>query len=125
MYLRIEAICNLGRAPEMRLTPAGKEVTSFSAAATVGYGEYKKTVWMRVTAWGKLAISCNEYLHKGSKIFLAGELSPDDNGNPAIWTDKDGNPRTSYEVTANTVRFLDSRGDPETLKPVDEDQVPF
>ena len=109
MYLNIEAIANLGRDPEMRLTPAGKEVTTFSAAATVGYGEYKKTVWLRVTAWGKLAISCNEYLHKGSKIFLSGELAPGDDGSPKIWTDKEGNARTSYEVTASRVVFLDSK----------------
>jgi len=109
MHLKLTGIGNLGRDPEMRMTPAGKEVTTFSVAANVGYGEYKKTAWLRLTCWGKLAISCNEYLHKGSKIFFEGELQPDDNGSPKIWTDKEGNPRTSYEVTAQTVRFLDSK----------------
>jgi single-strand DNA-binding protein len=124
MYLEIKAIGNLGRDPEMRLTPAGKEVTTFSMAATVGYGEHKKTCWLRVTCWGKLAINCNEYLHKGSKVFVSGELSPGDDGSPKIWNKQDGTPATSYEVTANTVRFLDSKqGHGEQVE--SDDGIPF
>ena len=109
MYVNITAVGNLGRDPEMRYTQNGKAVTKLSMAATVGYGDNQKTIWFRVTCWGKTAEAANNYLSKGSKVLVSGELTPGDNGNPAIWTTKDGNPAATFEINADTVKFLDSR----------------
>ena len=131
MYSKVFILGNCGREPEQRYTPAGKAVCNFSVASNRSFkgkdGEWQSEVtWYRVTTWNDLAERCNEKLHKGSTVFIEGRLNPDENGNPAIWTDKDGNPRTSYEVTARDVRFLDSRGEgsPELQKPVADDGIP-
>lgn len=115
-YHTLILIGNLGRDPEMRYTPSGQPVTSFSVASNRSYvnnnGEKTdETIWFRVTAWGKLAETCNQYLHKGSKVLVEGRLVPDKNGGPRIWNRQDGTPSASFEVTANTVRFLSTRGE--------------
>ena len=106
---------NLGRDPEMRYTPEGKAVTNFSIAVNDDYtnnnGErIKRTIWVRVSAWGKQGESCNQYLKKGSKALVEGRLTADPaTGGPRIWTGQDGSTRASFEVSAQTVRFLSSR----------------
>jgi single-strand DNA-binding protein len=101
----------------MRYTPTGQAVTSFSVATnrqwTNNNGEtVKETIWFRVSAWGKMAETCNQYLKKGSKVLVEGRLTADSNtGGPRIWTGQDGQPRASYEVSAQTVRFLTSRSE--------------
>ena len=70
-----------------------------------------ETVWFRVSVWGRQAESCNQYLRKGRQVLVEGRLNPDDNGNPRIWNAQDGTPRASFEVTAQTVRFLGGRDD--------------
>lgn len=106
---------NLGRDPEMRYTPSGQAVTSLSVAVNDDYtnsnGErVKRTIWVRVSTWGKQAENCNQYLKKGSKVLVEGRLIADQStGGPRIWTGQDGQPRASYEVSAVTVRFLSSR----------------
>lgn len=115
-YHTIIVVGNLGREPEMRYTPSGQPVTSFSIASNRSYvntsgDKVDETIWFRVTAWGKLAETCNQYLHKGSKVLVEGRLTPDKNGGPRIWTNKDGQSAASYEITANTVRFLSQRGE--------------
>jgi len=105
---------NLGRDPEMRYTPSGEPVTSFSVATSREYtgkdGKVKETTWFRISVWGKMAEVCNNYLRKGSKVLVEGRLTPDPaTGAPRIWTGKDGRQGTSYEITASTVRFLSSR----------------
>jgi single-strand DNA-binding protein len=116
MYQRLVLVGNLGRDPEMRYTPNGTAVTSLSVATSRKYttadGQQKEeTVWFRVSVWGKQAEPCNQYLSKGRKVLVEGTLVPDENGGPRIWTDKEGKPRASFEVRANTVRFLDSKRD--------------
>jgi single-strand DNA-binding protein len=117
MYQTLILVGNLGKDPEMRYTPSGKPVTSFSVATSHQYtnnnGEtVKETVWFRVTTWGKQAEVCNQYLKKGSKVLVEGRLTSDAaTGGPRVWTGQDGAPRASFEVNANTVRFLSSRGD--------------
>jgi single-strand DNA-binding protein len=65
-----------------------------------------------VTTWGKLAETCSQYVQKGSKVFIEGRLQPDaTSGGPRIWERQDGTKSASYEVVANTVRFLSSRGE--------------
>jgi single-strand DNA-binding protein len=64
--------------------------------------------------WGKMAETCNQYLKKGSKVLVEGRLTADAaTGGPRIWTGQDGSPRASFEVTAQTVRFLSSRSEGE------------
>jgi single-strand DNA-binding protein len=127
---------NLGRDPEMRYTPSGQPVTSFSVACSRQYNntngeKVDETIWFRVTAWGKLAETCNQYLQKGRKVLVEGHLQPDKNGGPRIWQKQDGTSAASFEVTANTVRFLSSKGEggsPEALAegaPGDDGEIPF
>ncbi len=117
MYHTLIIVGNLGRDPEMRYTPSGQPVTSFSVATSRQYtgnnGQVvKETIWFKVTAWGKQAEVCNQYLKKGSKVLIEGRLTPDPNtGSPRIWTRQDGTAGASFEVTASTVRFLSSRED--------------
>ncbi len=117
MYHTIIIVGNLGKDPEMRYTPSGQAVTSFSVATNRKYtssnGEQvNETIWFRVSAWGKTAEICNQYLKKGSKVLVEGRLTPDKNtGGPRIWQKQDGTSGASFEVTAGTVRFLTSRGE--------------
>ncbi|MGA7606315.1 MAG: single-stranded DNA-binding protein, partial [Anaerolineales bacterium] len=117
MFHTIIIVGNLGKDPEMRYTPSGQAVTSFSVATSRKYtssnGEQvNETIWFRVSAWGKQAEVCNQYLKKGSKVLVEGRLTPDKNtGGPRIWQKQDGSSGASFEVTAGTVRFLSSRGD--------------
>ena len=140
MYHTIIIVGNVGRDPEMRYTPSGQAVTSFSVATNRQYtnnnGEtIKETIWFRISAWGKQAEVCNQYLKKGSKVLVEGRLTPDkETGGPRIWNGQDGAARASYEVTAGTVRFLSSRGEVEAgaapadegvAAPADEGDIPF
>ncbi|GEM_PF-165637 len=112
MYQRIQIIGHVGRDPEMRYTPSGQPVTSFSVATnrkwTGSDGQQKEeTTWFKVSAWNKLAETCNQYVTKGLLIMCEGRLPTQIN----IWTDQTGSPRASYEMTADTVKFLGSRGE--------------
>jgi single-strand DNA-binding protein len=114
MYHQLIIVGNVGKDPEMRFTPSGQAVTSFSVAAnrsyTTGNGEQvKETVWFRVTTWGKQAEVCNQYVKKGMSVLVEGRLTPDKaTGGPRVWGDP---PKASFEVSAETVRFLSSRND--------------
>jgi single-strand DNA-binding protein len=117
MYHTIIIVGNVGKDPEMRYTPSGQAVTSFSVATnrqyTSGNGEQvKETIWFRVSTWGKQAEVCNQYVKRGMKVLVEGRLTPDKaTGGPRIWTKQDGSAGASFEVTASTVRFLSSRGE--------------
>lgn len=103
---------NLGKDPEMRFTPSGQAVTSFSVAVNESYtnatGEkVKSTVWFRVSAWGNQAEACNTYLKKGALVQVQGKLTADKTtGGPKIWTAQDGKSGTSFEINAARVDFL-------------------
>ena len=136
MFHTIIIVGNLGGDPEMRYTPSGQTVTSFSVATnrryTASNGEaVKETIWFRVSVWGKLAETCNTYLKKGSKALLEGRLNPDkETGGPRTFTRQDGTLGASYEVTAFTVRFLSARGAEEGVselpeEPLGDENVPF
>ena len=111
MYQQLTLIGNLGRDPEMRYTPTGVAVTSFSLAVSkrwVGQDgqQQEKTLWFRVSAWNKLAETASQYLTKGSKVLVVGELE-----DPNAYIDREGHPRASLEVRAITIKFLSSRGE--------------
>jgi single-strand DNA-binding protein len=134
MYSKITIVGNLGRDPEMRFTPQGQPVTSFSVASnrryTSGGGEQaSETTWFRVTFWGKQAENCNQYLHKGSKVYIEGRLTPDKStGGPRVW-EKEGKANSSFEVNGQMVIFLDTRseggGSSGDASQPDEEDLPF
>ena len=138
MYHKIILVGNLGRDPEMRYTPSGAAVTNFSMATSEKWtgqdGEkHERTIWWRVSVFGKMAEVCNEYLKKGSKVLVEGRMNADEKGNPRMWTGQDGASRASFEVTAATVKFLSSRGEGGGGQsggaleepPADETEIPF
>ena len=136
MYHTIILVGNLGRDPEMRYTPSGQAVTNFSIAINDNYtskaGEkVERTIWVRVSTWGKQAENCNQYLSKGSKVLVEGRLVADTTGGPRIWTRQDGTAGTSFEVSATTVRFLSSKGESNEgsnspdIPHIEDDDIPF
>ncbi len=103
---KIMIIGNLGRDPEMRYTPNGNPVTSFSIAASRSYttpdGErHQETEWFTVVAWRQLAEQCNQYLAKGRKAYVEGRL------HSRTWESQDGKTHFVNEITADRVLFLD------------------
>ncbi len=119
MYHTIILVGNLGKDPEMRYTPSGQAVTSFSVATSRQYTgqngqKVKETIWFRVSAWGKQAETCNQYLRKGSKVLVEGRLTPDPStGGPRVFTRQDGTTGSSFEITASNVRFMSTRAEGE------------
>lgn len=110
--MSLNQILLIGRAgndPEMRYTPSGTPVTSFSLAVNNNRrdqnGEWvEETEWFRVTAWERQAESVNQYLAKGRRVFVDGRLST------RQYTSNSGEARTSLEVRAFKVVYLDSPG---------------
>ncbi len=101
-------IGNLGSEPEMRFTPNGNPVTSFSVATnwryTTGQGERKEeTQWFTVVTWNKLAEQCNQFLTKGRLVYAEGRLRMHS------WDGQDGQKHFRNEIIANKVTFLDKQ----------------
>lgn len=129
MYQHVVIVGRLGREPEMRYTPNGTPVTNFSVAVSRKWknqnGELQeKTTWFRVTAWGKLAETCNEYLDKGRMVLVEGEVEA------SAWMGQDGEPRATLELRAQNVRFLGGKSNggseqAEAPAPAEEDDLPF
>jgi single-strand DNA-binding protein len=140
MYQKLIIVGNLGRDPEMRYTSDGTPVTNFSVATNRKWNnpdgsQGEETVWFRVSAWRRLAETCNQYLQKGRLVLIEGQLKPDPaTGGPRMWTGNDGVARASYEVTALTVKFLGGRGEapaaevagaPTEEPPEEGEEIPF
>jgi single-strand DNA-binding protein len=127
MYHKVIIVGNLGRDPEMRYTPTGRPVTNFSVATNRRWtnedgSPSEETTWFRVSAWGKLGEVCNQYLSKGRQVFIEGTLRPDsETGGPRIWTGNDGQSRASFEIVAQTVKFLGGRGEQADYRPPTDD----
>ncbi|MDP2718806.1 MAG: single-stranded DNA-binding protein [Dehalococcoidia bacterium] len=127
---KVMIIGNVGGDPEMRYTPSGSPVTSFSIATNRVYtspeGERKQeTEWFNVVTWNKLAETCNQFLTKGRQAFVEGRLQT------RSWEGQDGQKRSKVEIIANTVLFLDRQGAaplPGEASPQEEiepDELPF
>jgi single-strand DNA-binding protein len=127
---------NLGRDPEMRYTPSGQPVTNFSVAInrqyTNGNGQpVKDVIWFRVSAWGKQAEVCSQFLKKGAKVLVEGRLEYDaQTGGPKIWEGQDGSAHADFGLVAQIVRFLspkDGNGDHDAALTGDADveNIPF
>ncbi len=105
MYQKTIIVGNLGRDPEMRYTPSGTAVTNFSVAVSRRWTgrdgtQQEKTTWFRVAAWEKLAELSNQYLSKGRRVLVEGEVDA------SAWQGQDGQPRASLELTARNIQFL-------------------
>ncbi|MBW1697874.1 MAG: single-stranded DNA-binding protein [Deltaproteobacteria bacterium] len=126
---KVILIGNLGRDPELRYTPDGTAVATFSIATSDTWndkttGEKKeRTEWHRIVAFRKLAEICGEYLSKGRQVYIEGRLRTRD------WEDKEGNRRTTTEIVADQMLMLGSRtsanADRPTQSPTAPDQHPF
>ncbi len=109
MLNKIMLIGNLGRDPELSYTPSGSAVTKFSVAVSRRWtekasGERKEeTQWFNVVAWEKLAETCNQYLRKGSKVYLEGRMVS------RKYADKDHIERTVWEVVLNDMQMLEPK----------------
>jgi single-strand DNA-binding protein len=116
-YQTIIVVGRLGKDPEMRYTPSGQAVASFSLATDRQYtGQdgtvVKETTWFRVSVWGKQAETVNQYLSKGKMVLVEGRLQSDPkSGGPRIYQRQDGTSGASFEISANTVRFLSPRSE--------------
>jgi len=124
---KVMIIGNLGRDPEMRYTASGRPVTSFSVAAgrrwTTPEGERREaTEWFNVVAWANLAETCNQYLRKGSKVYIEGRLQT------RSWEDAEGQRHYRTDLVAWDMIMLDARRPPEeevVEEGIDVDEIPF
>jgi single-strand DNA-binding protein len=104
-FNKITLVGNLGRDPELRYTPQGTPVCSFSLATNERRkdktGEMQdQTTWFRVTLWGRQAETASQYLTKGRPVYIEGRLRVEE------WTDRDGKPRHTLEVHATDMQFI-------------------
>ena len=97
---KIHIIGNLGRDPEMKYSTSGKEVTNASVAQS---DRNDQTNWFNVVAFGKTAEFLNSYGAKGRKVYVEGRMQQN------RWEDSEGQTRTTWELIASQVEFLDSR----------------
>ncbi len=107
---KVILVGRLGRDPETRYTSGGQAVANFSVATDETYkdkaGErQKRTEWHKIVVWGKQAEIAQQYLKKGSLIFIEGRIQSRE------WQDKEGQKRTSFEIVATNFRMLGGRGD--------------
>ena len=95
----------LGQDPEMKYTPGGSEVASFSMATSRYYTsneeQREETTWHNIQCWGRLATIVTEYLAKGRLVYVQGRI------NISKWEDDDGNRREMHRVVADNIQFLD------------------
>jgi single-strand DNA-binding protein len=107
---KVILVGRLGRDPETRYTGGGQAVGNFSVATDESYkdknGErQKRTEWHKIVVWGKQAEIAQQYLKKGSLVFIEGRIQSRE------WQDKEGQKRTSFEIVANNFRMLGGRSD--------------
>ena len=108
-FQQVIIVGNVGRDAELKYTPQGVAVCDFSVAVNkvTGKGENRKekTTWFKVTVWRERAETASQYIKKGMKIMVIGEVDA------RAYTDKNGQAVASLDLTANDFKFLDSRGD--------------
>jgi single-strand DNA-binding protein len=118
---RVQLIGRLGKDPESKFTPNGKKVAHFSLAVSnrwkTAEGEAKEyTEWVNIEAWGRLGEICQQYLHKGSLVYLEGRLKTDK------YEDKGGETRYFTKVLALSMQMLDKKSGEEPVATVEEEQ---
>ena len=107
---KVILVGNLGQKPEIRYTKDSKPIASFSIATSESWKDkttgdmVEKTEWHNVTFFGRIAEVAEQYLDKGSKVFVEGKLQTDK------WEDESGNKRSATKIIGNNMQMLDSRG---------------
>ncbi len=106
---KVILIGNLGGDPELRQTPSGTSVATFTLATNEAWTDkdgqkQERTEWHRVVAWGRLAEICGQYLRKGRQVYIEGRLTT------RSWEDKQGTQRKTTEVVAQNMQMLGGRG---------------
>jgi len=120
---RVQLIGYLRREPETRFTPTGKKVTQFTLRVTERWrsesGELKEnTEWFNIEAWGRLGEICQEYLHKGSLVYIEGRLRTDR-------YEEQGETRYFTRVVALGLQMLDRKPTEEPVVSIEENQAPY
>jgi single-strand DNA-binding protein len=132
---RCEFIGRLGKNPELRYAASGDAIANFSIACGYKSKEKESTEWVRITAFGKLAGICGDYLKKGSQVYIAGRMTT------RKWQNKDGVDQYTTEVVADQMQMLGGKSEESstpkkqddayramkegTTVPDDDDSVPF
>lgn len=125
---KVMIIGRLGRDPEMRYTPSGRPVTTFSVATSRSWntadGERRtETEWFNVVAWSSLAEICNQYLVKGQQVYIEGRLQT------RQWEDDQGKRHSSVEIVANEMIILGPRRSDSNAQDedetIEEEEFPF
>lgn len=128
MLNRVQIIGRLGRDVELRQTPSGQSVASFTVATDESYTsrdgqKVEQTEWHRVSVFGKQAELCGKFLGKGSLVYVEGKLRT------RKWTDQSGQERSSTEINADRVQFLDRKQEPPQRQAqatfTDNESIPF
>ena len=117
---RVQLIGRLGKDPESKFTPTGKKVAHFSLAVSNRWkdkngGTKEATEWVNIEAWGRLGEVCQEYLKKGSLIFLEGRLKTDK------VDDKAGGSKYYTKVVALSMQMLDRKPEEEPVTTIEEE----
>ena len=119
---RVQLIGNLGKDPESKFTPTGKKVAHFSLAVSqrwkTGADTKEYTEWVNIEAWGRLGEVCQEYLKKGSLVYIEGRLKTEK------YEDK-GETKYFTKVVALSLQFLDKKKADEPMLTVDEDAADY
>ena len=107
---KVILVGNLGKDPELKYTPAGAAVVSFSMATTETYKDkdgnrQSKTEWHNIVAWRQLAEICGKFLHKGKQVYVEGKLTT------RKWQDRDGNDRYTTEIVIHDMKMLGKTSD--------------
>jgi single-strand DNA-binding protein len=127
---KVMLIGNLGRDPEMRYTPSGRPVTTFTVATSRNWNssdgeKHTETEWFNVVAWGNLAEICKQYLTKGQQVYIEGRIQT------RRWENKEGIKNVTIEIIANEMMILGDRKDitqsqnGETSENIFEEDYPF
>jgi single-strand DNA-binding protein len=120
---RVQLIGRLGKDPESKFTPTGKKVAHFSLAVSQRWktgGESKEyTEWVNIEAWGRLGEVAQEYLKKGSLVYIEGRLKTEK------YEDKGGETKYFTKVVALTLQFLDKKQAEEPVMTVEEEAVDY
>ena len=107
---KVILVGNLGKDPELRYTPSGAAVATFSIATTERYKDrdgnrQEKTEWHNIVAWRQLAEICGKFLHKGKQVYIEGKIQT------RSYDDRDGNKKYMTEIVADQMQMLGSKSD--------------
>ncbi len=121
---KVQLIGNLGAEPEMRFTPSGSPVANFNMAVNRSFSDQdgkreEETEWFSVVTWNKLAETCNQFLVKGSQVYVEGRL------HTRAWDGQDGQKHYRTEVVAGQVIFLNKKVNGENPVPSEPEEIPF